>query len=132
VVVPNRLHHEDPLAFTRSGFISRNWTGAVAAMVIAAPLFYVFGASLWLGVAFAAGALANEFHFWAHRPDLAPRFAQALRVIGLVQSRRHHARHHAAPHDRCYCILTAWLNPWLDRIGLWAALERVLPKGWLV
>ncbi|WP_067734490.1 fatty acid desaturase CarF family protein [Novosphingobium naphthalenivorans] len=130
VIAPNRLHHEQPLAFTRSGFLSRNWTCAVAAGLIGLPLLAVSGPSIWLAMAFVFGALANEFHFWSHCPDRAPTIAHMLRAIGLMQPRGHHARHHAAPHDRCYCVLTTWLNPLLDHIGLWSRLERLLPKRW--
>lgn len=130
VIAPNRLHHEQPLVFTRSGFVARNWTCAVAAGLIALPLLLAFGPSVWLAVAFVCGALANEWHFWAHCPDRAPTIAHVLRMVGLSQSRRHHARHHAAPNDSRYCVLTCWLNPWLDRIGLWFALERLLPTRW--
>lgn len=130
VIAPNRLHHREPLAFTRASFLTRNGTTALAAMVVGLALLVALGPSLWLAVAFVSGALANEFHFWTHRPDRAPRFVRIMRRIGLAQSRNHHALHHAAPSDRRYCILTAWLNPILDRVGFWRLLERALPARW--
>jgi Lipid desaturase domain len=71
VVIPNRVHHSDQLAFT-------------------SPL------------------------------------VKTLQEIGIIQSPRHHSGHHRTPTDTRYCILTDWLNPVLDRIELWATLERLL------
>jgi hypothetical protein len=130
VIAPNRLHHREPLAFTRAGFLSRNSTAAAGALAIGAAALLVFGPSLVLGVAIGAGCLANEVHLWAHRPDRAPRIVRMLQATGLLQSRRHHSVHHAAPHDRRYCTLTSWLNPLLDRAGFWRLLEAPIPTRW--
>lgn len=130
VIAPNRLHHREPLAFTRAGFLSRNSTAAVAALAFGAIALALLGPSLVLAAAVVAGCLANEVHVWAHRPDRAPRAARALQSIGLLQSRNHHALHHAAPHDRRYCILSSWLNPVLDRVGFWRLLEAPIPRRW--
>ncbi|MBD3728760.1 MAG: sterol desaturase family protein [Sphingomonadales bacterium] len=131
VIGPNRQHHSEPLAFTRTDPITRNWSAALASFVLAMPLLLLFGPHLWLVVAFIGGCIANEVHYWAHLPHRAPGIVQALQVAGLCQSRRQHALHHAAPHLSNYCSLTDWLNPWLDRIGFWHFLERLLPNRWL-
>ena len=51
-----------------------------------------------------------------------------LQEIGLLQSPVHHAGHHRPPSDRRYCVLTDWLNPVLDAVGIWALLERGLRR----
>lgn len=131
VIAPNRLHHREPLAFTRGGFLERNWTAAAASLLLGGIAALALGPSLLLAVMVAAGCIANEVHHWAHRPDRAPGLVQAAQSVGLCQTRRHHAIHHAAPHDRHYCVLTNWLNPLLDRSGVWRLLEAPVPKRWI-
>ncbi len=141
VFAPNRLHHTQPLAFTRSGFWSRNASSIIAA----AALFVVFAtattAAIGPGVPglirvalvtmALAGAMANQVHYWAHLPKRAPLIVQAAQSIGLMQSRMHHAVHHAEPNRTRYCALTDWFNPVLDRHRVWAKLERIVPPRWL-
>jgi len=141
VFAPNRLHHEQPMAFTRTGFVQRNATSIAAASIV----FCAVLMALWLAFgelpgfllitlvsAAFGGAAANQVHYWAHVPHRAPRWIRKAQAIGLCQSRKHHACHHAAPQDRHYCALTDWLNPALDRSGFWHALERLVPTRWLV
>jgi ubiquitin-conjugating enzyme E2 variant len=73
------------------------------------------------------GAWANQIHKWAHRPD-PPRLARVLQRAGLALRPDEHACHHRAPHDSGYCISTGWMNPLLDRLGLWSWLERSLRR----
>lgn len=131
VIEPNRLHHAQPLAFTRGGFFARNWTTWLAVVAIVAPLFAMFGASPWLVAATAGGLLSNQVHYWAHLPSRAPTSVRVLQDLGLMQSSRHHQVHHAKPHDRRYCVLTDWLNPLLDRLRIWERFERAIPQRWL-
>ncbi|MEZ5709711.1 MAG: fatty acid desaturase CarF family protein [Blastomonas sp.] len=126
VVEPNREHHLDPMAFVEAGFFARNWTTWAAALPIALGWLWLGGFSpVWLG-AVLGGIFANEVHALTHRGKAVPAFWRALQETGLVASAAHHGQHHAGDHDRRYCILSAWLNPWLDLIGFWAALERLL------
>lgn len=127
VIAPNRLHHANPAAFAcGSSFLSRNGTGAAASLIIGALALAVFGPSLILAVAVLGGCVANEVHLYSHRPAQAPRWARQLQRLGLLQSMRHHAVHHRAPHQQAYCILTNWLNPVLDRIALWRRLDQLI------
>jgi ubiquitin-conjugating enzyme E2 variant len=74
------------------------------------------------------GAWANQIHKWAHSPD-PPRLARFLQRAGLALRPDEHACHHRAPHDSGYCISTGWMNPLLDRLGLWSWLERSLRRA---
>lgn len=126
IVEPNRLHHRAPLAFLDSRFVDRNWTSWVAALPIALAWLVVFGFSAELLGALCGALVANEVHALAHRPRNVPRWVRALQWTGLIQSPEYHRLHHLADRDRAYCVLTNWLNPWLDLIGFWGALERLL------
>ena len=67
---------------------------------------------------------ANQFHKWAHA-DQPPRFARFLQRWHLILPPTHHAVHHAAPHDKYYCITVGWLNPILS----WMRFFRILEWG---
>jgi hypothetical protein len=49
-----------------------------------------------------------------------------LQRVGLLQSRRHHAEHHKNPYSVKFCTTTDWLNPILDAVRFWRALEKGL------
>ena len=124
VIAPNRLHHRDPGAFIRNGtFLSRASTGAAFSLAVGVLVLALTGPSVTLGFAVLGGCLANEVHFWAHRPLAAPQPVRWLQKSGLLQSLDQHAQHHRAPHDRAYCILTNWLNPALDHLTVWPRLN---------
>jgi ubiquitin-conjugating enzyme E2 variant len=136
-IAPFREHHHDQHAITRHGFLEVNG----ASCFIGAPIVGLAyatadnaqtGGSAFASVFFPAMALflftTNQIHKWSHM-DRAPRVVRRLQAWGLVLSARHHAEHHGPPHDRCYCITLGWLNPMLDRIRFWRALERVIVWG---
>jgi ubiquitin-conjugating enzyme E2 variant len=70
---------------------------------------------------------ANQLHQWSHSPA-PPRVVRWLQRARLVLSRSHHAWHHRRPHTTDYCITGGWLNPALDAIGFWRALERAITR----
>lgn len=59
----------------------------------------------------------------AHLNKAIARFLQRIHVL---QGAQHYWQHHKWPHDCNYCTLTPWMNPILDRIGLWRGIERLL------
>ncbi|MDF7776871.1 fatty acid desaturase CarF family protein [Sphingomonas sp. AOB5] len=126
IVAPNRLHHTDPVAFTRAGFLTRNSTTWAAVVPISALVFLLTGPSPFWVAATIGGLMMNQVHFWAHRPPLGlPYIVRTLQTAGLFQSGGHHHGHHSIP-SRRYCVLTNLLNPFLDRYGFWTVLERGL------
>lgn len=125
VVRPNRVHHVDPMAFTHTPFFARNSTTWLPALAIAAAWLWLCGFSIvWLG-ALAGGLLANEVHVRTHRQGNGAWYL-VLQEIGIVQSRRQHAQHHRGAMDGRYCVLTDWLNPILDALGVWASIEAAM------
>ena len=123
----NILHHRDPRSFTRNNWWQSSWDLACLSLLIVIAAA-IAGHLTWHVWVFAiVGANANQIHKWAHRtPRENGRFITALQRWHLLQSPRHHARHHTNPKDSHYCILTDSLNPILDGIGFWEGCERVL------
>jgi hypothetical protein len=119
LIAPNRLHHTQPLAFTRHGFWARNGASVMAAAVIGSALCWALGPSVWLAALCLGGALANEVHRYAHEPSRAPRWILILQQVGMMQSPKEHARHHRPPYEANYCVLTDWLNPLFEATGFW-------------
>ena len=72
-------------------------------------------------------ALTNLFHQWAHA-ERVPAVVARLQRGGWILSPAHHALHHCGAHDRAYCVTTGWLNPTLDAIGFFPALERAVRR----
>lgn len=129
IIAPNRLHHAEPLAFTEHGFIARNGASIIAAAVVGLGWYTLFGPSVCMASALLGGALANEVHFYAHKPSAAGALLSVLQQTGLIQSPKGHAAHHRPPQDKSFCVLTDWLNPALEAIGFWRRLEALAMKA---
>lgn len=128
IVAPNRLHHADPRAFLEKGLVERSWSTWLVVGLVALPWCILWGPSVVLGAAVVGGCMTVPVHYWAHAPRTAPEAVKVLQEIGLVQSPKGHARHHRPPQTESYCPLTDWLNPVLDKVGLWRLLDRL--AGW--
>lgn len=135
-VTPFREHHVDPKAITRHDFVETNGNSCIASLPAMLVLVVVMPkrANLWfyLCIAVACAALfvfcTNQFHKWAHA-DRPPALVRWLQRMRLILSPEHHAIHHAAPHDKYYCITVGWMNPVLTRLRFFRACEVVV--GWV-
>jgi ubiquitin-conjugating enzyme E2 variant len=67
-------------------------------------------------------SMGNEVHAWSHKRPRST-IVRVLQDMKLLLSPEQHARHHRAPYDVCFCTLTNWLNPVLDALRFWRALE---------
>ena len=131
-VRPFREHHTDPLAITRHDFVELNGNTCIAAAPVLAATGIAFDpASAGVTEVAAAAFIAslafwtiatNVFHRWAHEPA-PPQLARRLQRWRVVLAPGHHARHHREPFDVCFCITSGWLNPLLDRFGVFGRLE---------
>jgi hypothetical protein len=137
VIRPFRAHHREPEAIASHGFVELSGNNALALsplLVAGGELAPFFGEALWPSAALSwliSACLGlfttNQIHRWAHSAR-APRFARALRRLGLAIASEAHARHHAGAHDQAFCITTGWCNAWLDRARVWTRLERALRR----
>jgi hypothetical protein len=138
---PFREHHLDQKDITHHDFVETNGNNCIVILAPLAVAFLVSPRQAAVGF-FAAAFVAflslfvvatNQFHKWAHA-DNPPWIARPLQRWGLILSPRHHEIHHAAPHDKHYCITVGWMNPVLNgfrffRVMEWA-IARVRPT-WL-
>ena len=129
IVTPNVLHHRSPAAFVDKSWLESSWDLVAfgACIVGAAWAFHCLTWHVWL---FAlVGANANQFHKWAHVPrHRLPWPVEMLQRVGVLQSASHHAAHHRGEKNTAYCVITPWVNPVLDRLGVWRGLERLVVR----
>jgi hypothetical protein len=124
---PNILHHHNPRHFTNHSWLQSSWLLLCIGLMIliVARLCGLLTWQVWLFV--FLGVNANQIHKWAHRSALENgpviSFLQRMR---LLQTPRHHARHHTSPKNSHYCVLTDFLNPAFDKIRLWEHLESAI------
>jgi len=124
---PNILHHRNPRHFTRHGWLRSSWDLVLlnAAVLLVA---YWSGHLTWHVWVFACiGANANQIHKWAHRsPKTNGRVITLAQRLRLLQTPRHHLRHHTNPKNSHYCTITNALNPVLDGLHFWGGLELLI------
>jgi hypothetical protein len=129
-----REHHCDQKAICKLSF--RELNGGL--VLVASPIFVpvalwldasssvlamALGLFAWTFVVF--GTTTNQVHRWAHDDD-PPKFVRWLALRRLILSAEHHETHHRAPHDTHFCITHGWLNPVLDRLGVWHLAANAL------
>lgn len=117
-------HHADPLAITRQSFLARNITQFAIVTTVSVVWALCLGPSVVWAFATLGGLLVGEVHCWSHSPSKTNKLVRVLQETGLIQSPKHHAVHHRPPHQTRFCVLTDWLNPVLDAIGIWQILDR--------
>ena len=126
VIGPNIQHHFQPAKICEGTLVSRNWQMWLAA---ALAMFLAAGAGCltWqFALVATLASFGNETHSWAH--GRAPRFARVLQDMGALVSPAQHAKHHKPPFDKTFCTITSWLNPLLDAIRFWPAVEWAIAR----
>jgi plasmanylethanolamine desaturase len=125
----NLRHHWRPREFLARSWLRSSWDLALGgALVVGAAA--AAGWLSWHVVLFAVlVANANQIHKWAHmnRSEL-PFLVGVLQRLYLLQTARHHGRHHAGTRTTHYCVITNFLNPLLEEIGLWSRLEAAIER----
>lgn len=126
ITQPNILHHHNPRYFTRHSWFK---SADVLMVLVGATLVlaWTLGCLNWMVILVAIiGVNANEIHKWSHRSRAENgRLIVLLQRVGILQSAAHHANHHRNPKNSHYCVVTNYLNPVLDGIRLWDALEVI-------
>lgn len=126
---PNVIHHHFPRYMTRNNWWQSSWDLCLGAagVVVGARLMGKLTWPVWLFALVSANA--NEIHKWSHRTRRENgRFISFLQDIRLLQTPQHHVIHHTNPKEVHYCPVTNFVNPLLDRIHFWSALEWLLAR----
>ena len=125
IVNDNIDHHRSPGKIRAGAYWATNRVCIILALVVGAA-FALFHVHLWEPYfVLALLSQSNQIHLWAHssRP---PGPVRALQRTGLLQSTAHHAEHHKRPYASRFCTMTGFLNPILDRVRFWRALEAAI------
>lgn len=125
----NLLHHTRPREFLKKTW----WQSSgdllaigIAVIAVAALTGHFNG---WVLLFVAITANANQIHKWAHSSrHEKPAIVYWLQRAHILQSARHHARHHSGQKNTHYCVVTNIVNPVLEAIRFWTTLERVVLK----
>ena len=126
---PNIVHHHHPRFFTHLTWWQSSWDLSLvsaALLVIAWPLGFL----TWrLGLFATLSANANEIHKWSHRTRAENgRLISFLQDCRILQTSRHHGRHHLDPKNTYYCPITNFVNPLLERLHFWTGIEAVIQR----
>ncbi len=125
----NIEHHVKPRAFVGRSYLQSSWDLLLAAVLVLACAWYVdrLICEVWLFALTIANA--NQIHKWAHRaPHENGWLVTQLQRLKLIQTQRHHARHHSGKKDSHYCSVTNFLNPILEELDFWKKVERFNEK----
>ena len=121
----NIEHHIHPRAFVSRSWWASSWDLVTVSslVVLGAWWMALLSWQVWLFAMVTSNA--NQIHKWAHRaPHENGRIVTWLQKVKLLQTQRHHAKHHSGQKDSHYCSVTNFLNPILEELEFWKLLER--------
>lgn len=129
IALENELHHRRPRDFLVRSWWASSWDLALlgAAVVWVACAMDRMSVAVLVFVVLAVNA--NQIHKWTHRnPRENPWWVTRLQRCYLLQTPRHHSRHHQGEKNTHYCVVTNFLNPLLEEVGFWRRLERLVAR----
>jgi hypothetical protein len=136
-IFPFREHHVDQMAITRHGFLQVNGNNCLISLSALVPTYYYvpFTTSLfyWLLGLFVALFvlfifLTNQIHKWAHATT-RPTFVTILQKYNVILSPARHELHHTAPFASYFCITNGWINPLIEKTGIFRHFVRLVRRS---
>jgi plasmanylethanolamine desaturase len=125
----NIEHHRKPRAFVARGYFASSWDLILIASLVLLGAWYFERLSWQIWVFALVAANANQIHKWAHSaPHENGRLVTILQRLKLLQTQRHHGKHHQGQKNTYYCSITNFLNPILEELEFWTLLERLNEK----
>ena len=134
IIFSFREHHTHPYLITEDKFIEQDTTSfflLLPALVGAVYSTNIYSQDLALFllhsclIGLSIGAFStNLFHKWAHM-DNPPQIIQKFQNMGVILNHERHKIHHAN-HDRSFCVTSGLLNPLLDKIKFFPAIESCI------
>lgn len=136
VAQDNLRHHRYPTALCMVSWWENMRSAAIFAWPVGAIL-WALGAPLWLWTGIYFTGFGNLVHRWSHEPKRKLGwFIRMAQATGLFISHEHHKKHHYYDSgdrvdpkwnaSRTYCPMTNWVNPILDFVGFWFAIEFLI------
>ena len=126
IVNDNIDHHRHPGKIRAGAYWQTNRV-CIALAAGASAILLLFHVRIWEPyLVLVLLSQSNQIHMWAHTSQ-PPRWVAMLQRTGILQSTRHHAKHHKNPYSSRFCTMTSYLNPMLDH-GFWRALERLTER----
>jgi plasmanylethanolamine desaturase len=125
----NIEHHQKPRAFVARSYLKSSWDLLLLAFAVAVSA-WVCGRLTWQVAVFCVvAANANQIHKWAHRaPHENGAVITLLQRLKLLQTQKHHGKHHQGAKDSYYCSVTNFLNPILEELEFWKRAEQLVEK----
>ena len=125
----NDIHHRRPRDFLGRSWWQSSWDLALIGALIVALAWALGHLSTALLLFVVLSVNANQMHKWAHRnPRENPLLVTWLQRAHLLQSPRHHGKHHGGARDSHYCVVTNFLNPLLEEVSFWRRLEQLVER----
>lgn len=121
-------HHAYPNRLSGYAWLTRNkysltllglFTGAAWLLAV-----FTWQLCLLLTVLLFAGEVHIACHRTAHKNNW---FITAFQQCGLIQSSAHHSLHHLGGNTH-YCIITNYVNPVVDRLGVFQFFDFIFCK----
>jgi ubiquitin-conjugating enzyme E2 variant len=124
-------HHTAPWTITERGFCNNVWKLCIPFGIPTVALISILSGpshpiiSLFFTVFCTMEILSQEFHKWSHMTtsQLHP-IVRTLQKYGITIDRTPHAKHHLAPFEGNYCIISGICNKPLDKSGFFRRLEK--------
>jgi ubiquitin-conjugating enzyme E2 variant len=127
VVRDNIEHHRKPGGIRAGTYWETNRVCIALGFAVACVLM-LCGVHAWQAYAIVLlASQSNQVHKWAHCANPPPAIRR-LQRFGILQSTAHHAEHHKRPYASRFCTTTNFLNPLLDGIRFWRALEWLIER----
>jgi len=130
----NEFHHNQPAAMTKLS----EWENISNSIIIGFPvaaLLFAVGSPVVVWLPFIFGSFGNLVHRYSHlSPNNIPTVIKWMQWTGFFCSPKHHIGHHLGPNGLLskqesfekYCPMTNYMNPILDRLKFFRAIEYCL------
>ena len=129
IIIPNLEHHQKPRAFIKGTWWTRVNTSIIGGILLVGVFYLCAILNVYTALAILLATQGNEVHRFSHqtKKENGP-IITGLQKIRVLQSIKHHARHHQAPYACHYCVMTNLMNPILDFIHFWQGIEWFLDR----
>merc|ERR1712194_95052 len=124
-------HHSAPWTITYRGFANNVHKLCIPFGVpTVAAITYLAGpenpmVSLFFSVFCFTEIMSQEFHKWSRQTKKeVPGWVNTLQDVGVTIGRPQHNKHHIAPYDGNYCIVSGLCNKLMDESGFFRRLEH--------